>query len=292
MSQNPNTAFPFEEPASVGEPRLDALQRLVAVVDRLRDPKSGCPWDLKQRAETLTASLVEEAFEVVEAIEERTGRAAAHDHVAEEAGDLLMNIVLIARIEEQAGRFSLAELAGDVADKLIRRHPHVFADVNVKSADDVLVNWEAIKKQERQDAKTDTSAVAGVPIALPALQRAYRVSGKAMSAGFRWEDSAGQLAKIAEELDEVKDAFGPGPEHDPARKAELEDELGDLLLASAFFGRYNKIDPEAALRKSLRKFEARFREVESSMGGDLSGKSLDEMMVAWDAAKVKLSPKA
>jgi MazG family protein len=291
MSEIPSTAYPFEEPASVGEPRLDAFHRLVAVVDRLRDPESGCPWDLKQRAETLTASLVEEAFEVVEAIEERAEAGSTEDHVAEEAGDLLMNIVLIARIEEQAGRFSLADLAGDVADKLIRRHPHVFADGAAGSDEDVLVNWEAIKKQEREDAQVDASAVAGVPAALPALQRAYRVSGKAMSAGFRWENSAGQLAKITEELDEVKEAFGPGPEHDPERKAELEDELGDLLLASAFFGRYNKIDPEAALRKSLRKFEARFREVEGAFGGDLTGRSLEEMMAAWELAKVKLASK-
>jgi MazG family protein len=172
MSDIPSTAFPFADPASVGEPRLDALHRLVAVVDRLRDPDSGCPWDLKQHTETLTASLIEEAFEVVEAIEERAESGGSHDHVAEEAGDLLMNIVLIARIEEQAGRFSLASLAGSVADKLIRRHPHVFGDANASSDEEVLLQWEEIKKQERKEREVDASAVAGVPKALPALQRA------------------------------------------------------------------------------------------------------------------------
>ena len=284
MTDIPPTAYAFDEPASVGEPRLDAIQRLVQVVDRLRDPATGCPWDLKQRPETLTASLVEEAFEVVEAIEQRL-EDPDQDHVAEEAGDLLMNLVLIARIEQQAGGFSLAEMANAVADKLIRRHPHVFGDATVSGDDEVLTNWEAIKKQERAEADSDTSAVAGVPANLPALQRAYRIGGKAMSAGFRWEDSAGALDKIAEEMAEVREAFGPGPEHNPERKEDLESELGDLLLASALFGRYNKIDPEAALRKSLRRFEARFRSVEQSLGGDVEGKSLEEMMAAWEAAK-------
>jgi ATP diphosphatase len=234
------------------------------------------------------ASLLEEAFEAVEAIEDR---AAAEDpraldrETAGELGDLLMNLVLIARIEEDAGRAHLGEQASLVADKLIRRHPHVFGELQLDGVDDVLTNWEAIKKAERAAAEADTSAVAGVPRALPALQRAYRLGGKAMTAGFRWQDSRGALAKVREELAELEQAFGPGEEPDPARRAELEHELGDLLLAGALPGRYAKVDPERALRAALRRFEERFRSVEAAFDGDLAGVELDAMMAAWERAK-------
>lgn len=284
----PATARPFEEPEPVGEPRLDGLARLVAVVDRLRAPEGGCPWDLKQDATTLTASLVEEAFELVEAIESRDLASGAHDEVPGELGDLLMNLVLIARCEEDAGRAGLGDAANAVADKLIRRHPHVFGTTAVEGVEDILVNWEAIKKQERAEREADTSALAGVPTGLPALQRAARLSGKAISAGFRWDTSRGALEKIAEELRELEEAFGTREEPDQARRQELEAELGDLLMATAIFGRYAKLDPERALRQSLRRFEARYRHMEASLGGGLEGRSLDEMMAAWEAAKAAL----
>mgnify|MGYP000303374961 CR=1 FL=1 len=317
---------PFDEPKPVGEPRLDGLARLVAVVDRLREPVTGCPWDLKQTPESLTASLLEEAFEAVEAIELRAAAASPReldDETAGELGDLLMNLVLIARIEEDAGRPHLGRQAGLVADKLIRRHPHVFgeavsggsssadtagsprgasagdgassssgaesgADPNGSGpvdVDTVLTTWEAIKRQERAEAESDTSAVAGVPTALPALQRAYRIGGKAQTAGFRWRDSRGALAKVREEAAELEAAFGDGDEPDEARRPELEAELGDLLLAAALFGRYTKIDPERALRTALRRFETRFRAVEATFDGDLTGADLEAMMAAWQAAK-------
>lgn len=295
MSESiPATAHPFEEPATLGEPRLDGVARLVAVVDRLRAKIGGCPWDLKQDATTLTTSLVEEAFEVVEAIEERANEAAGasaghHHEVATELGDLMMNLVLIARCEEDAGRAHLGDAASLVADKLIRRHPHVFGGLELDGAGDgvdaVLTNWEAIKKQERAEKDADTSALAGVPRALPGLQRAARLSGKAIHAGFRWGDSRGALHKIAEELAELEAAFGPGAEPEESQRAELEAELGDLLMATAIFGRYAKLDPERALRNSLRRFEARYRHMETALGGGLEGRSLDEMMAAWEAAK-------
>ncbi|MDF1798684.1 MAG: nucleoside triphosphate pyrophosphohydrolase [Planctomycetota bacterium] len=284
----PPTARPFDEPPRPGEPRLDGLARLVAVVDRLRAPEGGCPWDLKQTPESLTASLLEEAFEAVEAIEERRDAddpRALDGATASELGDLLMNLVLIARIEQDAGRQHLGEQANLVADKLIRRHPHVFGDAVVGDADDVLTSWEAIKKAERAEAEADDSAVAGVPKALPAIQRAARLGGKAMTAGFRWPDSRGALDKVREELGELEAAFGAGDEPDARRRDELEHELGDLLLATALFGRYAKVDPERALRSALRRFEQRFRAVEASFGGDLAGADLDQMMAAWERAK-------
>ena len=286
----PETARAFEEPLPIGEPRLDGLARLVAVVDRLRAKDGGCPWDLKQDATTLTASLVEEAFEVVEAIEERANETACHHHeVASELGDLMMNLVLIARCEEDAGRAHLGDASNLVADKLIRRHPHVFGALELEGndgdVDAILTNWEAIKKQERAEKEADTSALAGVPAALPGLQRAARLSGKAISAGFRWGDSRGALHKVAEELAELEAAFGPGAEPDEAQRAALEAELGDLLMATAIFGPYAKLDPERALRNSLRRFEARYRHMEAALGGGLEGRSLDEMMAAWEAAK-------
>jgi len=293
----PDTVRPFDEPASVGEPRLDGVARLVAVVDRLRAPDGGCPWDLEQDATTLTASLVEEAFEAVEAIDERAeldpanadAQAQADAELRGELGDVLMNIVLIARCEQDAARFDLGDVAHDVADKLIRRHPHVFGGVRVEGRDEVLTNWEAIKAWERRDKQVDASALAGVPKALPALQRAQRLSGKAVSAGFRWGDTRGALAKVREELEELEAAFGDGVEPDDARRAELEAELGDLLMATAIFGTYAGLDAEQALRTSLRRFEARYRHMEAALGGSVTGHDLDAMMAAWTAAKRALA---
>lgn len=300
----PKTARPFVDPETVGEARLDGLARLIAVVDRLRAPVGGCPWDLEQDATTLVSSLVEEAFEVVEAIEERaagaegetSGEGATRDDadpnmakateaMRGELGDLLMNIVLIARCEQDVGRGDLGDVANDVADKLIRRHPHVFGGVHVADTDEVLTNWEAIKRWERAGKQADTSALAGVPKALPGLQRAQRLSGKAISSGFRWGDTRGALAKIREELEELEAAFGNGVEPDPQTRAELEAELGDLLMATAIFGKYAGLDAEQALRTSLRRFEARFRHMETALGGSVTGHDLDAMMAAWGAAK-------
>ena len=308
----PKTARPFVDPETVGEARLDGLARLIAVVDRLRAPVGGCPWDLEQDATTLVSSLVEEAFEVVEAIEERaalaegladgvgqangaTNEAASASTNSKQAkataamrgelGDLLMNIVLIARCEQDVGRGDLGDVANDVADKLIRRHPHVFGGVRVAGTDEVLTNWEAIKRWERAGKQEDTSALAGVPKALPGLQRAQRLSGKAISSGFRWGDTRGALAKIREELEELEAAFGNGVEPDPQTRAELEAELGDLLMATAIFGKYAGLDAEQALRTSLRRFEARYRHMETELGGSVTGHDLDTMMAAWNAAK-------
>jgi len=267
---------PLEEPRKTGDARLDALARVLAIVDRLRAP-DGCPWDREQTVASLAPSLVEEAHEAVEAIDRKDdGETAA------ELGDLFMVIALIAKVADQErGRFDLARVASAVAEKLIRRHPHVFGEVRVDSSAQALVNWEKIKEGERRQAKTDASALAGVPVALPALQRASRVSAKAISAGFKWDDEAGALAKVREEVRELEHAFAER-ERSPER---VEQELGDVLLATAFLGQYLGLDPEKATRDALRRFEERFRNMEARLGDRLRSSTLDEMMAAWEKAK-------
>ncbi len=288
---------PLEVPPPVGEPRTDALRKLLAIVDRLRAP-DGCPWDLEQTLETLAPHLVEEAHELQEAIE--TGSDA---HATEEAGDLLMGLALVARVASESGRFDLTDVAEGVSEKLVRRHPHVFGDAEAADPEAALNNWEAIKRAERaakgQDEDADASAVAGVPATLPALQRARRLGGKAIAAGFRWSDVGGAFAKLEEEVGELRaelDAAGlpPAGSNDPrelpeARRDELEAELGDVLLAGALLGCYLRVDPERALRAATRRFEQRFRHMETACGGSLDGRDLDELMTAWRAAKAALA---
>ncbi|MBL8863042.1 MAG: nucleoside triphosphate pyrophosphohydrolase [Planctomycetes bacterium] len=281
------SAPPAVDPArAAADPRVVAFSRLLAVVDRLRAP-DGCPWDRKQTLASMAPYLVEESHEALEAVE-RGNLAQA----AEECGDVLMVVALLCRIGEDAGQFDLAVAAQQIADKLIRRHPHVFADAAAETPEEVLVNWEAIKRQEREGQQVDASAVAGVPVALPALQRAHRLSGKAVAAGFRWADPRGALAKLHEELRELDEALAgldltrdglPGA--DAAQRAHVEHELGDVLLAAAFLGRYLDVDAERATCAALRRFEARFRAMEAELGGALAGATLERMMAAWQAAK-------
>lgn len=272
--------------APPGDPRSAAFGRLIAIVDRLRAP-DGCPWDRKQTVESLAQHLVEEAHEAVEAIETK-GDA----ETAEEAGDLLMVIAMICRIAQDTGRFDLATAANAISDKLVRRHPHVFGTVEVESADEVLRNWEAIKQSERAAKAEDASALAGVPAALPALQRASRMCGKAVSAGFRWASVAGAQAKLAEEQDELREALSrSGLDRDarasatPAQRAAVEHELGDVLLAAAFLATYLELDPEKLAREAVRRFEARFRALEQSLARPLREHSEAELVQAWERAK-------
>ncbi len=278
----------LEVPVSLGEPRSDALRRLLAVIDRLRAP-DGCPWDLKQTLASVAPHLVEEAHELVEAVE-----AGADEHVVEEAGDLLMGICLLARIAEQEGRFDLAAVAGGVAEKLVRRHPHVFGEARADTAAAALANWEAIKRSEREAKAADASALAGVPLALPALQRAARLAAKARSAGFRWTDSGGAMAKVAEEALELRAAFDaaecarrPPGEIDSRERARLEHELGDVLVAAAFLGSWLEIDPERAAREALRRFERRFRDLERRLERPMLECSLETLLAHWRAVKAQ-----
>lgn len=273
MSQK-SAPRPLEEPRPTGDARLDAIARVLAIVDRLRAP-DGCPWDLEQTVASLAPSLVEEAHEAVEAIDQKDDRATK-----EELGDLLLVVTLIAKVAEQDGsRFDFAAVARTVGEKLVRRHPHVFGEIQVDSSAQALSNWEKIKEGERKDAKKDASALAGVPVAMPALQRAARVSAKAVSAGFKWDDARGALAKVKEEVRELDEAFAGGS------KERIEAELGDVLLATAFLGSYLGLDPELATRTALRRFEARFRCMEAKLGERLRTAELAEKMAAWEAAK-------
>lgn len=268
------------------DPRVAALERLLHVVDRLRAP-DGCPWDRAQSEATMAPHLVEEALELVEAIE-----AGDADASAKELGDCLVNVMLVARIAEDHGRYDLARAASLAADKLVHRHPHVFGDAALRTSDEVLATWEAIKRRERERAGDDPSAMAGVPRALPALQRAARVCQKAVAAGFHWRNARGAFGKVEEELVELREVLpiaklehGTQPELDAAERERIAHELGDVLLATAFLGGYLGLDPEALCRQAVRRFEGRYRHMEAQLGGSLAGRSLDEMMAAWGRAK-------
>lgn len=276
------------EPAPIGEPRADALRRLIAIVDRLRAP-DGCPWDLKQTLVSVAPHLIEEAHELQEAIE--TAPSGRDAHVVEEAGDLLMGVVLLARIAQDQARFDLAEVAAAVGDKLIRRHPHVFGDARADDAQQALANWESIKREERAASAVDSSALAGSPTALPALARARRLGEKAMAAGFRWSDARGALAKVKEEIAELEaafDALDPTASNSPDTRARVEHELGDVLIAAAFLGNYLSLDAEQAARAALRRFEARFRVMEALLPRPLNACDLPTMMAAWTEAKAQV----
>ena len=286
MSDETQSAPRPAQLAAADDPRILSLRRLVGVVDRLREP-DGCPWDRKQTEASMAPSLIEEAHELQEAIE--MGEAS---DVAEEAGDVLMNVALICRIGMEAGRFDLAQAAEAVSDKLIRRHPHVFGDTVVESTDEVVTNWEAIKKLERQSQDKDDSAMAGVPKHLPALQRSARMCEKAVSSGFKWADVRGAFDKIDEEHVELRETLSDEtlaaaltPDLSARERERIEAELGDLLLATAFFAQYVGIDPEGACRSATRRFEARFRSMESNVEGALADEDLESLIEAWQQAK-------
>jgi len=268
------------------DPRVAAFERLLATVDRLRAP-DGCPWDRAQSEASMAPHLVEEAHELIESLE-----AGDADATAKELGDCLINVLLIARIAQDGGRYDLARAATLAADKLVHRHPHVFGDGDAQTSEEVLATWEAIKRTERERAGEDASALAGVPKGLAALQRAARVCQRAVASGFHWSNAHGAFGKVEEELAELREVLpihkleqGTRPELTATERAAIEHELGDLLLATAFLGGYLGLDPEALARRAVGRFESRFRHMEQGLGGSLTGRSLDEMMAAWSRAK-------
>jgi ATP diphosphatase len=239
-----------------------SLDRLVAIMRRLRDPVIGCEWDRQQSFATIAPYTIEEAYEVADAIARNDMPA-----LVDELGDLALQVVFHAQMAEEAGLFTLSQVFDGICDKLERRHPHIFGDAAASPG------WEAIKAAERLQ-KPDSSALAGVAMALPALERAQKLQRRAAVTGFDWPDAQGPRAKIVEELAEL-DA-----ESDPAA---LEEELGDLLFAVVNLARHLNIDAEEALRKGNRKFEARFRAIETAPG--FKDMSLDEMEALWVQAK-------
>lgn len=260
-----------------------AFERLVGIMARLRAP-DGCPWDREQTLETLRKYLVEETYEVLEALED--GDPRAH---CEELGDLLLQVVFQARIREEEGAFDVGDVADAIADKLERRHPHVFGDRSVIAEDaaTVVKNWAAIKAQEKVDRGSEQhSALDGVPRAMPALQRAMRVGEKAASVGFDWRALGGVLEKLDEEAAELREALAAND------RAAVESELGDYLYTVVNVCRHLGVDAEAALRQTTRRFEARFRLMEAVVAED--GQRLrdlpdEELERRWQAAKRALA---
>ena len=266
-----------------------AIDRLLRIMDKLRDP-GGCPWDREQTLRTLTPYLLEEAHEVIEAIE-----AGDAQHHKEELGDLLFQVVFQARIAREEGKFDFAQVCDSISDKLTRRHPHVFGDVSVSGSREVVKNWERIKADERK-AKGDAprSAIGGVPAGLPALVRAERITEKAAAVGFDWPDLPGVLDKVREEIAELEKAIADResalPATAPAHElhGRVEHELGDLLFALANLGRFLKVHPEEALRGAVRRFEARFHHIEERLredGRTPRDATLAQMDALWDEAK-------
>jgi tetrapyrrole methylase family protein/MazG family protein len=256
---------------------LNGMRRLVEVMRRLRAP-GGCPWDREQTLQTLKPCLLEETYELLEAMD--GDDLALH---VEELGDVLLQVVFQCAIREEEGRFTFDEVAGTLADKLVRRHPHVFGDAQAATSGQVLRNWEAIKQTEK-GKPPDRSAIDGVPAALPALLKAQRIQAKASRVGFDWEDSSGALGKIEEELGELKEAVAAGD------KVHAAEEMGDLLFAAVNTCRFIDADAEGALEGTTRKFARRFREVERRIreqGRTLKDCTLAEMDAVWDAVKAE-----
>jgi ATP diphosphatase len=259
------------------------IERLREVMRRLRDPRAGCPWDVEQSFATIAPYTIEEAYEVAEAIQN-----ADMDALKDELGDLLLQVVFHAQMAAEAGTFDFDAVAAAIADKMIRRHPHVFGDRTVDDAAAQTKAWEAQKAAERaakaRAAGAAPSALDGVTVGLPALSRALKLQRRAGRVGFDWKDAPPILDKIAEEVGELRHEMA-APARDAAR---LADELGDLLFACVNLARHLELDPESALRGTNAKFERRFRRVEALLAA--AGKrpeqaTLDEMERLWEQAK-------
>ncbi len=265
------------------------ISRLLEIMAALRKPETGCPWDLEQNFSSIAPYTLEEAYEVVDAIE-RGDLADLRD----ELGDLLLQVVFHARMAEEQGAFSFADVVEAITRKLIRRHPHVFGNTKELSPEEVKNLWDAIKGEEKAERRAarekmglapeahEAGFLGGVPTALPALTRAQKLTAKAAKVGFDWPDAVQVIDKIHEELEEVKEASSSGD------RDRIEDEIGDLLFSVTNLARHFHIDPERALRRTNSKFERRFRAIETALGQQnrsLDEASLDEMETLWVAAK-------
>ena len=269
------------DPSSTAPQNPDPMRRLEEVVARLRDPQGGCPWDLEQTHQSLVPYVLEEAHEVADAI-----RYGDDSHLKEELGDLLLQVVLHARIAGEDNRFDLNAVAEAISAKLIRRHPHVFADGEASDSEAVRRSWEAIKAAERGEqipsASPLSDQLAGKVRGQPALAGAMTISKKAATAGFEWDDMAGVWDKVHEELDELKEAVASGD------KAHAQEELGDLLFTLVNVARWCGIDPESGLAGTNHRFLDRFSRVEAALEGNLQGRSIKELESLWQQAKAAI----
>jgi tetrapyrrole methylase family protein/MazG family protein len=249
------------------------LDRFIDIVARLRAP-DGCPWDKEQTNKSILSCMLDEAYEFFEAVDEND-----NDMMREELGDLLLQIVLHSQIAKDENRFTLEDVAKEISDKLVRRHPHVFGDVKVDSSREVLYNWEHIKKTEKTDRKY---LVDGIPDALPALFKAEKIQRRVAKVGFDWKDIAPVLDKVEEEFAEFREAVEKGD------VKNAEEELGDIIFALVNVGRHHRISAEDALRVTINKFARRFRYIEdkyTESGRDIHTATLEEMDKYWEESK-------
>jgi XTP/dITP diphosphohydrolase len=271
----------MNSPSATQQSVLDALQRLLEVVAQLRSPDGGCPWDLAQTPQTLMPYVIEEAYEVVDALQ--TGNQAA---IAEELGDLLLQIVLQTQIAEEHQDFTLEDVAEGITAKLIRRHPHVFGDVQVDSAAEVNQNWEQIKATEKgetlEQAKLLSRKLARYNRSAPPLVAAMKISQKAAAAGFEWENIAGVWSKFTEELGEFQEALTTND------KTHQQEELGDLLFTIVNMARWYDLDPSIALKGTNRRFVQRLELMEKFSPRPLTEYDLEELESLWQQAKSQL----
>lgn len=257
---------------------MKQTERLLGIMQSLRDPDKGCPWDKKQTFETIVPHTLEEAYEVADAIEK--GDMA---ELEGELGDLLFQVVFYAQLGHEQQLFDFESIAKAMCDKLVRRHPHVFSDATLDTDEAIKQNWEKLKQQERQTKNEDnTSLLDDLPKHFPALSLAQKMQKRVGRHGFDWPEIDGVIDKLEEEVAELKDALKSG------NKAHIEEEMGDLLFSCVNLSRHLKLDPEAALRKSCRKFEQRFRALEAIIGNDglsVDSASLEQLEGAWQQAK-------
>jgi len=255
------------------------VERLVELMARLRAPE-GCPWDREQTYKTLVPFIIEEAYEVIAAIDD-----GSQGCLKDELGDLLFQIIFICRISQEKGGFGLKDVVDHSVEKMVRRHPHVFGDAKAETSEEVLTHWAEIKKAEKKASKIDGGYLAGIPETLPALLRAHKVSQKAAKAGFDWENIDGVISKIDEEVLEFKRAVANRD------KRNMEEELGDIIFTLVNVSRFIDVNPEDALRKTIGKFITRFHKVEKKIieaGKEVSKTHIDELERLWQETKKEM----
>ena len=270
--------FNIKPPSSSPEAEK-ALRHLIDIMAILRDPESGCPWDLKQTHETIAPYTIEEAYEVAEAINN-----GSTDDIKDELGDLLLQVVFQARIAEEAGNFDFSDITVSISEKMLRRHPHIFEHKNPRDADAQKLFWEDLKEQERK-SKNKIGVLDDVATTLPPTTRAFKLQKRAARVGFDWKKPEDVFDKIDEELNEIKQELINNTDH-----SKLEDEIGDLLFAVINLARKYDVDPDKALASTNRKFCNRFNYIESkatSLGKDLKKIALQDMENWWNEAKLK-----
>ena len=257
----------------------DRFEKLLALIERLRNPEGGCPWDIRQTKEDVGRYLLDETYEVLDAIEKPSPAA-----LREELGDLLFMILFLACMAEEREEFDIAGILSEITAKMIRRHLHVFGDAKVKDAAEVKRNWDQIKRDVEKRGEDEDSLLQRVPRTMPALMRAQKLTGEAAKVGFDWDSAQSVMAKVEEELGEFREAFAKGQ---PER---VRDEIGDVLFSVVNLCRHLKINSEEALRSTNRRFEERFLYIEQRLrerGKDPASSTLEEMDALWEEAKRK-----